>query len=321
MTAEVSEVVFPIDIKQAEDEIFNLVKTGDLSELTSAKIRQSLKEKFNADFDPVRKQINEMTRVAIEKLNTDKVEPATTSDKKDDSDSDSDDMIDDMKKSRKRKAEPIADLYSERRPGRAAATKAKQDIRKSTGYIGKRKDKKKAGEEKPKKDMTVKFGKMTKLCWISPELATVVGVPYSKRCDVVSKMWAYVREHDLFLPTDKRFAICDETLMNIFKKKKFRIFSMSKDLAKHIKDPAVMGSDYVAEAEEFKAKLIAEYEERMRQEENGSPTVKKEEESEDGDDDDGDEKEETGVSIKEEGKEEEKEQVYGVKEEIKEEEE
>ncbi|CAI5444107.1 unnamed protein product [Caenorhabditis angaria] len=61
------EPAFPIDLSLAENAIFDLVSTSDLSKLTSANVRVHLKEKFGVDFEGFKKKINEMTRESIEK--------------------------------------------------------------------------------------------------------------------------------------------------------------------------------------------------------------------------------------------------------------
>ena len=44
----------------------------------------------------------------------------------------------------------------------------------------------------------------------SPELAAVVGPGQVTRGDVVSKMWAYIKKHNLQNPANKREILADE---------------------------------------------------------------------------------------------------------------
>lgn len=47
-------------------------------------------------------------------------------------------------------------------------------------------------------------------------------------------MWEYIREHKLQDPSDKRQIILDSTLFDIFKVKKFTMFTMNKYISAHI---------------------------------------------------------------------------------------
>jgi upstream activation factor subunit UAF30 len=75
-------------------------------------------------------------------------------------------------------------------------------------------------------------------CILSPELAEVVGAPEMARHDVVKKMWEIVKGRNLYDPSNKQFAICDDQLYKVFGVKRFRTFGMMKYLKTHIKDPA-----------------------------------------------------------------------------------
>lgn len=47
-------------------------------------------------------------------------------------------------------------------------------------------------------------------------------------------MWAYIREHDLQDPKNRRDILCDESLHSLFLVKTINMFQMNKELAKHI---------------------------------------------------------------------------------------
>jgi chromatin remodeling complex protein RSC6 len=49
-------------------------------------------------------------------------------------------------------------------------------------------------------------------------------------------MWEYIRRHELQDPKDKRQINLDSALFNIFKVKKFTMFSMNKYISKHMID-------------------------------------------------------------------------------------
>jgi chromatin remodeling complex protein RSC6 len=69
----------------------------------------------------------------------------------------------------------------------------------------------------------------------SAELAAVVGSEPLARSEVVSKMWEYIKKHNLQNPENKREIISDAKLEPIFGKPKVTMFEMNKLLAGHLK--------------------------------------------------------------------------------------
>ena len=70
----------------------------------------------------------------------------------------------------------------------------------------------------------------------SPQLAAVVGPGEVTRGDVVSKIWAYIKKHNLQNPANKREILADEKLKPVFGgKDKVSMFEMNKHLAQHLK--------------------------------------------------------------------------------------
>ncbi len=70
----------------------------------------------------------------------------------------------------------------------------------------------------------------------SKELSAVVGDKELSRGDVVSKMWAYIKKHDLQNPANKREILADAKLKPVFGgKDKVTMFEMNKHLANHLK--------------------------------------------------------------------------------------
>jgi chromatin remodeling complex protein RSC6 len=70
----------------------------------------------------------------------------------------------------------------------------------------------------------------------SPELAAVVGSGKLARGEVVSKIWAYIKEHNLQNPANKREILADAKLKPVFDgKDAVSMFEMNKHLAKHLK--------------------------------------------------------------------------------------
>ena len=69
----------------------------------------------------------------------------------------------------------------------------------------------------------------------SKELAAVVGSEPLPRGQAVSRVWDYIKKHDLQNPKDRREILADEKLEPIFGKKKVTMFEMNKYLAQHLK--------------------------------------------------------------------------------------
>jgi chromatin remodeling complex protein RSC6 len=70
---------------------------------------------------------------------------------------------------------------------------------------------------------------------VSDELAAVVGAGPMPRSEVVSKMWVYIKGHNLQDPKDKRIIITDATLKKIFAgQDTVHMMKMAGFLSKHL---------------------------------------------------------------------------------------
>lgn len=88
------------------------------------------------------------------------------------------------------------------------------------------------GDDKPKKPK--RETGFTKTYKLSPELAEIMGADAMPRHEVVKRMWAIIKERNLYDPKNKQFAICDDQLMKVFGVERFRAFGMMKYLKSHI---------------------------------------------------------------------------------------
>jgi upstream activation factor subunit UAF30 len=68
----------------------------------------------------------------------------------------------------------------------------------------------------------------------SKELAAVVGAEPLPRGEVVSKVWDYIKQHDLQNPENRREILADDKLEAVFGKKTVTMFEMNKYLAQHL---------------------------------------------------------------------------------------
>lgn len=69
----------------------------------------------------------------------------------------------------------------------------------------------------------------------SKELAAVVGSDPLPRAQMVSRVWDYIKKHDLQNPKNRREILADAKLKPIFGKDKVTMFEMNKYLAQHLK--------------------------------------------------------------------------------------
>jgi upstream activation factor subunit UAF30 len=69
----------------------------------------------------------------------------------------------------------------------------------------------------------------------SQDLAAVIGSDPLPRGKVVSKVWDYIRSHNLQNPENRREILADDKLRKVFGKDKVTMFEMNKHLAQHLK--------------------------------------------------------------------------------------
>ena len=69
----------------------------------------------------------------------------------------------------------------------------------------------------------------------SEELAEVVGPSPLPRGQAVSKIWEYIRSHNLQNPENRREILADNKLRKVVGKDKVTMFEMNKHLTRHLK--------------------------------------------------------------------------------------
>ena len=69
----------------------------------------------------------------------------------------------------------------------------------------------------------------------SPELGAVVGNDKLPRSEVISKVWEYIKKHNLQNPENKREILADDKLQKVFGRDKVTMFEMNKYIAQHLK--------------------------------------------------------------------------------------
>ena len=69
----------------------------------------------------------------------------------------------------------------------------------------------------------------------SAELAAVVGSDPVSRGEMTSKVWEYIKSHNLQNPENRREILADDKLRKVFGKDKVTTFEMTKYLSQHLK--------------------------------------------------------------------------------------
>ncbi len=69
----------------------------------------------------------------------------------------------------------------------------------------------------------------------SAALAAVVGSEPLPRTEVISKLWVYIKEHNLQDPANKRMINADAKLKEVFGKPQVSMFEMAGLIGKHVK--------------------------------------------------------------------------------------
>ncbi|KAJ1720469.1 hypothetical protein LPJ53_004906 [Coemansia erecta] len=72
---------------------------------------------------------------------------------------------------------------------------------------------------------------------LSPDLRAFLDQKYCARTDVVKKLWAYIKQHDLQDPADKRYILCDDQLNTLFHTDRLYMYTMNKLLNEHLVKP------------------------------------------------------------------------------------
>ena len=92
---------------------------------------------------------------------------------------------------------------------------------------------------KPAKKASVKSAKpqnaFQKPLKPSAELAAIVGTEPLSRTEVTSKVWEYIKSHNLQNPENRREILADDKLRKVFGKDKVTMFEMTKYLSQHLK--------------------------------------------------------------------------------------
>ncbi|CAF3415017.1 unnamed protein product [Rotaria socialis] len=228
-------------------EIQIILKDADLNTLSSKKVRQMLEALFKCDFTERKKEIDDILMSEITRRDT----AQSNNDEQEDNDDAEMETSDDEKPApshikKKKKQQRRNNVNNNSTSNNQQIAKSDEEL---AMEIHQQENRPSLRHSRPIKSNTVSTKKTAsvkserrktsynKELDLSDQLASVVGGNQMPRSEVVKRMWAYFKEHNLLDPNNKQYVNCDETLAKLFGRKRIRAFGMLKDLTKHMSDP------------------------------------------------------------------------------------
>ncbi|XP_022130992.1 upstream activation factor subunit spp27 isoform X1 [Pieris rapae] len=183
-----------------QKEILKILEKANLAKTSTKKVRQKLEEVFDTDLTDKKELIDQYVMDYVNKMdseNSDSAEEESDEKKKPA-----------PKKRKKRKGSDSDSDWVKKKPKKQAAAGAGRG--KGSGY--------------------------TRAYKLSPALAELMGQEEMPRHEVVKRVWTIIKEKNLYDPSNKQYAICDEALYKVIGTKRFRTFGMMKYLKTHFLD-------------------------------------------------------------------------------------
>ncbi|KAL5285057.1 hypothetical protein ACFFRR_007036 [Megaselia abdita] len=191
----------------------DILKNADLENMTSKKVRLELETEFDCKLISRKKEIDKMV---VDFINS------RAEDEEDDEEPEPTPPPKKKKKAATSEEESQEEISSdEDKPRKRRAAK---------------KEPKKAPRKKAEGSGKGKGNGFTRPYTLSPELSALMGAEALPRHEVVKKVWAIIKERNLYDPKNKQFAICDADLHKVMGVKRFRTFGMLKFLKPHFLD-------------------------------------------------------------------------------------
>ncbi len=82
--------------------------------------------------------------------------------------------------------------------------------------------------------MAAKNNALNKPVTLTPALEGVIGKGPMTRAEVTSKIWVYIKKHDLQAADDRRMIDADDTLAAVIGKERISMFKMTAAVSKHL---------------------------------------------------------------------------------------
>ncbi|XP_022902441.1 uncharacterized protein [Onthophagus taurus] len=239
-------------------EITVILKDADLASTSAKTVRQQLEDKLGVKLQSRKKEIDNIVMELVSSMDKKKPEKKTESEEEeeeeDEEEEEEEGESEEDKKPNKRasagkkpaaKKKKTSDDSEASEPSDGDSEEEYSPKKTKPAKTRKLPPKKKKGSEsdsdedwgKSKKGGAKKGGGggkgYTKTLNLSPELAALVGQDAMARHEVVKKVWAIIKERDLYDPHNKQYAICDDALYKVIGVKRFRTFGMMKYLKNH----------------------------------------------------------------------------------------
>jgi len=226
-------------------EINAILKDADLSKTSAKKVRQELEKRLDCDLTDRKKEVDQLVMDFINNQ-------SDSEEEEDDDDGSEDERPSKRASSGKKPAANKRRGSSDESDEGSDKDDGDDDYKPNKGAKAKGSAKKKRADSdsggsdgewkrpKAKKAATASAGKgkgkgsgFTRPLQLSPELASLMGAEAMPRHEVVKKVWAIIKERNLYDPKNKQFAICDADLQKVIGVKRFRTFGMMKYLQPH----------------------------------------------------------------------------------------
>ena len=132
----------------------------------------------------------------------------------------------------------MAKKATKKAPAKKAPAAKKATVKKATAKVAapaKKATAKKVAAPKKAKSARKPNAAFMKAFTPSAVLADVIGAAAVARTEVVKKLWAYIKKHNLQNPKNKRNILADEKLAKVFGKKEVTMFELASLIGKHLK--------------------------------------------------------------------------------------
>lgn len=236
-------------------EIAAILKDANLEETAAKKVRLQLEDNLKCDLSQRKKEVDDLVMEYVNAQDESGEEEEEEAEKSEEEESEDEAPKKKGKRgapakraapaSKKKKGSDSEDEASEEeasdddyKPNKGAKGSAKKGAgRKKKGGADSDSDedwkKSKPAKGAAKKKGGAKGTGYTRPYNLSPELAAICGAEALPRHEVVKKVWAIIKERNLYDPKNKQYAICDSELQKVIGVKRFRTFGMLKYLKPH----------------------------------------------------------------------------------------
>ncbi|XP_075161054.1 upstream activation factor subunit spp27 homolog Non2 [Haematobia irritans] len=236
-----------ISTEQLTNEIHAVLKKADLSVVSAKKVREQVERKLDCSLLNRKKEFDKIVMDFINSQQDDE-ESEEEDEKEESAASEEEDPSSEEEKKKPAKKRPQATQRKTAPPKKKRKSLNASDSgtesdggddsdfevsKKKKGSSGGAKNKKKAGGGGGAGRKSTGF---TRAYNLSPELSSLMGAESLPRHEVVKKVWALIKERNLYDPNNKQYAICDDELLKVMKVKRFRTFGMLKHLKPHFLD-------------------------------------------------------------------------------------